>query len=47
MIVPSFQPVSYYATHTHVEPIKDILGQQEAIDEVKNFRFFVHDATGK
>jgi hypothetical protein len=30
-----------------VEPIKDILGQQEAIDEVKNFPFFVDDATGK
>ena len=26
------QPTSYYATHTHVEPIKDFFAQQEVID---------------
>ena len=34
------QPTSYYATHTHVEPIKDFFSQQQQqlIDEaVRNF----------
>jgi hypothetical protein len=36
----SIQPTSYYATHTHVEPIKDFFSQhqQQLIDEaVRHF----------